>query len=137
MPIFGPAVSYRQQWLILSAGVGISYPFHRFFSAGLSFQISPLILCIAQDQHFSRRLEFNDHTFGGIFLQPKGEFIFSPTAKLSFIFSINYRHISGSRGDVYTRDTGLHVDGSFSSSHNSAGAGFKALDTGLSVRLRF
>ena len=135
--VYGPVINYIQKWFVLAPGMALSFPFFRIFSVGLAFQISPLIICMAEDQHFSRRIEFNDFTMGGMFLEPKGEFVFSPLPKLNFAFSVGYRYIADSRGDTYSRNTGLDVSGDFSRNIGTAGAGFRAFDIGLSVRIHF
>ena len=132
----GPAISYLQHWMILSAGIGVAYPFHTLFAARLDFRFSPLVFCIAQDQHFSRSLEFNDYPRGGIFLEPKLALTFSPLSKLDLVLSAGYRYISGARGDTHTRKTGIADSNISSKSFNSAGAGFGALSIGLAVTMR-
>jgi outer membrane protease len=131
---YGPVIAYSQTWLIFAGGVSVYYPFLRFFKAGLSFQISPMIIAIALDDHLFDKSQYVDRVSGGIFLEPRGEFVFSPTKRLDLSLSFSYRTIQASRGHRDTRNISTDT---VETSVNEAGASRVFLDTGLSVTLRF
>jgi outer membrane protease len=134
-PLYGPAISYIQEWFIAAPGIGADVPFLKIFSAGVTFHITPLLWCFARDEHFSRNLEFSDQTAFGLLLEPKVGFTFSPLPKLDIALAAGYRRILGSRGATYSRTTGLNGSENFIK-NGSAGAGYWALDLGLSVKVR-
>jgi outer membrane protease len=134
LDFYGPVTAYSQTWMIFAGGFSVHYPFLRFFKAALSFQISPLIISIALDDHLFDNFQYIDRIYGGIFLEPRGEFVFSPTRRLDFSLSFSYRTIQASRG---YRDTRNIKTDTAATALNEAGASVVLLDTGLSVTLRF
>ena len=131
---YGPAIDYSQTWMIFAGGLSVHYPLLSFFKAGLSFQISPLIIAIALDDHFVDSLQYVDRISGGIFLEPRGEFVFSPTKRLDFSLNVSYRMIQASRGHRDTRN--IRTD-AVETTINEAGASIMFVDTALSVTLHF
>jgi outer membrane protease len=136
-PLYGPAISYSQEWLVFFPGVSLTVPFLTRFSFSAGFAATSLLFCSAQDDHFQRQLRFQDTlTHRGLFLEPKASFTFSPRPKLDLTLSASYRYIRGLRGNSESLYTGQSASGAFEDSGN-AGAGFTALDAGLSVKIRF
>jgi outer membrane protease len=133
-PEAGPIIAYIQNWFILAPGVSFYIPLYRFFSASLDLQISPVVFCLDQDDHIGRKLQFNDYMFWGVFIEPRGEFIFSPHKRVDISLSAAYRFIRDSRG--YTIQKNLNT-GEETNHPDSAGAAFSALAAGLSVKVRF
>jgi outer membrane protease len=144
---FGPAINYSQSWMILSPGLDLQIPFSRFFSLDLSLLVGPVIDARAQDVHsgwpdklFLDYMSGMSGMSGGILLEPRGEFTFSPFEKLKLSWYISYRHISGSRGETYSRTTSQSTTPNsalFSKSNSDSGAAFRVLDTGLSLKICF
>lgn len=129
------AVGYTQQWLILSPGLSITLPFFRFFSLEADFKISPLIYAAAEDSHWQREIRFNHSLMGGLFLEPRGALNFRPVPALELSLYVSYRFIQGSRGNYVKWD--IPTETKMSYSLDSVGAGYSALDTGLSFKIWF
>ncbi|MDR2535506.1 MAG: omptin family outer membrane protease [Treponema sp.] len=137
IPISGPAISYAQEWHILSFAIGSRFSFLRFFSIAIDFKFSPsLIWCTAQDEHFSRNLQFDDTVYGGFFLEPNMEVVFSPYSKVDISLGVNYRLIKGLRGTSESTSTGFSTVNNALSPPGVAGAGYNVWDIGLSVKVR-
>jgi outer membrane protease len=134
----GPSISYSQDWLLTYPGLAVYVPLPRRFRVEFSFQISPLVFCFAQDDHLLRNLEFRDYVPGGLYLEPRGNIVFSPTGRFELSLYAAYRFIKGGRGDSYSRETGSNKAGNFSEhTFPNAGAAFYSLDSGLSFKIRF
>ncbi|MDR2068796.1 MAG: omptin family outer membrane protease [Spirochaetaceae bacterium] len=132
VPQHGAVISYTQNWFILTPGISLYIP-SRFFAANIDFQISPLIFCIAQDDHYLKNLQFNDYMFWGISLEPSGEFIFSLHERIDLSAYISYRFIKGSRGLTIITDL---TNKSTVRDNNKAGTAYSALSGGLSLKIR-
>ncbi|MFP3043016.1 omptin family outer membrane protease [Treponema primitia] len=148
----GTGISYDQEWLILSPGLGLFWPFYRSLNLDFRFFISPLIFANDLDNHFfrdpnafgdgdifrakksERYLQFTDHTRDGIYLEPSLNLTFSPNPYLSLLFHGSWRYISGVRGDTYTLKTGPNTTTPFKDP-NSAGVGYSAFDLGLFLKI--
>jgi outer membrane protease len=140
--IHGPALSYSVKWFIVSPGLSVGVPFLGRFLAGLTLTSSPFIWAAAEDVHHgSPDVQYFDYVSGGFFIEPRFDFSFSPHKRLDLLWYISYRHISGARGDTYTRysfqSTQEYPDDVIETYQNQGGAGFRALDTGLSLKIRF
>ncbi|MDR1144209.1 MAG: omptin family outer membrane protease [Spirochaetaceae bacterium] len=135
----GQAVSYQQQWFLFSPGIGVDFPIGSLWSIGISFQISPVIWTFAVDDHVNRNKQFEDILFGGIFMEPGLDVVFSPNKRFAFSGGVSYRFIEGTRGASREREMlNGEPDGDFSIwSGNSAGAGYKALNTRLGMQVFF
>jgi outer membrane protease len=133
VPFFGPGISYSQDWMIFAPGLSLHLPFSRYFHAALSFQISPLIIGVAQDDHWQRRLQFTDFVFFGLFMEPRGSLVISPHERLDISLDFSYRFIKGSRGNTREEDT---LTGKTKTYANSGGASYYVMDLGLAVTLR-
>jgi outer membrane protease len=124
----GEVIRYKQDWLLLAAGVSIGTNILSPFSFDISFQISPFTYCAATDDHLdeSKRITYHDYTAWGFFLEPAGRFSFS-TQRIEFSLEVAWRYMGKTRGNSFLSD------GSFS---GNAGAGFSFIDTRLAVKLR-
>jgi outer membrane protease len=136
IPLHGISVLYRQNWLLGSPGVAAQIPLSRYFRADLSFQISPLIYCSARDDHPMPEREFMDYVFGGLYLEPGGSFVFSFRDRFELSLSVSYRWISGGHGEIYERDTNPGPGGTWFKSSGESGASWRALDSGLTFKVR-
>ncbi|GHV81880.1 hypothetical protein AGMMS49991_04380 [Spirochaetia bacterium] len=131
--ISGPAISYRQMWLIAGPGLILDFPVWKLFSVSISFTVSPFIWGAAVDNHLrpDKFKQYNDYPRWGISLEPQMEFAYSPDDRFSLSVYVSYRLISGAKGDTY-QDNNPSLR-----SANAIGAGYHALDTGLSLKISF
>jgi outer membrane protease len=136
-PLYGPLISYSQDWIITSPGLSVFFPLPRRFGAELSFQISPLVFCFARDDHLLRNVEFRDYISGGLYLEPRGTIVFSPHERFELSLYVSYRFVKGAPGESYGRETGENKTGEFDKYSEDPGAAFYALDSGLSFKIRF
>jgi outer membrane protease len=134
-PIIGPAINYTQYWLLLYPGVALDILLNPQWSVGMSLNAGPGIWAWAYDSHISRRIDFEDFPSGGILLEPRGEISFFPNKRFAVSAHVSYRYIRGAQGLSNYRFTS-GSDTAFKKT-NDAGAGFTALDTGLSLKMFF
>jgi outer membrane protease len=131
---FGPVIRYSQDWLVLAPALALALPFFRNFTAALSFEISPLIMAVAVDDHLGTKAQYTDTMFFGLFMEPRGELVFSPHESFDIALSFSYRFIQGPRGNTRAKSTNT---GSTTEDLNSGGAAYYVLDGGLSLTVRF
>ncbi|MDR2104050.1 MAG: omptin family outer membrane protease [Treponema sp.] len=132
---FGAVLIYSQKWLILTPGISLYSPFFSFLGLALSLQLSPAVFCIAEDDHLLRQIQFMDYIAGGLYFEPRGELIFFPGKKISFSLHVSYRFLKG-RGKTYSRSVD-NVEFVKTGNYDASGAGYAALDAGLSFRVNF
>lgn len=125
-------ITYEQNWLILAMGVSIGTKVLYPVSFDLYFQISPLTICGATDEHLTRNITFKDFPRYGLFLEPKVRIIYT-LDRYDFILEFAYRHIGEATGDSYTSLN----NGRFFLGQNKAGASLSFADIGLKLRIRF
>jgi outer membrane protease len=104
----GTVITYDQNWLILSPGLGVSWPVHRVLDLDFRFFISPLIYAGALDTHYyptGDKTEFKDTMLWGLYLEPGLDLSFSPNQYLSLIAHGSWRFIRGTRGYTVSTDT--------------------------------
>ncbi|MCL2066668.1 MAG: omptin family outer membrane protease [Treponema sp.] len=130
----GRVITYSQEWLILSAGAGIGIGFLEHFLLDLSFQISPLTFCYAEDNHILTRYTYIDISRFGIFLEPRCKLSFTPVGWLGLSLDFAYRQIGPAKGESFYR---VGSSGGYHKSENRVGAGLSLLDYGLSVKVIF
>jgi outer membrane protease len=131
--IQGTGLSYDQSWLILSPGIGLTWPVLRALSLDMNLFISPLIVCSDVDIHKLTKKEYHDYMRGGFYWEPALDCIFSPTPNLSLTFHGSWRSITGLRGDTMQLPIGSSSGTSFI---GQAGAAYSAFDLGISLKLR-
>jgi outer membrane protease len=129
----GSVIHYSQDWLIIAPAISLNARFLNYFSGGLSFQISPLIICADEDEHVLTDTTFRDYTRWGLFLEPRGRLTFSPVPRFELSLDMAYRFITGSRGESYQAPTGT---GEFLPS-GEAGTGLSFMDSALALKVRF
>jgi len=128
----GKVIQYKQNWLLLafgiSAGTNILHP----FIFDVSFQISPLTYCDAEDYHILNDTIFRDFTILGLYVEPsfKASFIVKPV-ELSFEFS--YRYIGKTEGESYVN----YKNSGYAEGTSKAGAGLSMTDSRILASVRF
>jgi outer membrane protease len=134
--MFGSVINYSQKWLITTPGISFYVSLFSFLGAELSFQISPLILCFAQDEHIYGRAAYRDNVSGGIYYEPRGKLVFFPHKRFELSLEVSCRITKGSRGVTYYRteemDSYVKIN-----NFDNAGAAYSALNAGLSFTIRF
>jgi outer membrane protease len=129
----GTGIKYSQHWFILSPGVSFGAALGRFtFSA--SFKISPLVACIAVDDHLAREILFTDIMIGGLYLEPALEGSFRFNEKIQTGLGFSYRQIRGTRGDQIYEDYGEGEPELRAG--NAAGAGLQLFEGKIFVIIR-
>jgi len=118
---------YEQSWHIVSPGISFYGEFNRFFDIEVALEITPFILCQAEDQHLLRSLVITDRLQGGLFLEPSLLFSFKPSEHFVLSLSFAYRDISESRGNSRYKYAGQPAF----IEKNLSGAGYAAFDTGI------
>jgi outer membrane protease len=128
----GTVITYEQDWLIISPGIGIFWPVHRVFDLDFRFFISPLLWSWDVDTHLLSKTQYHDTMHGGLYLEPVLDFSFIPNRYASLILHSSWRYLTGARGD--TSKTTIGASGTSVTSKNQAGVGYSAFDVGLSVK---
>jgi outer membrane protease len=130
----GPAIQYSQTWFFISPGLAADFPVSRFLSLSCSFTITPFLWAVAEDEHknTAKQVRYKDYPQGGLGMEPKAWAVFFPASRFSLSLQASYRYISGSKGDTWrkTPNSPYIQDG-------TGGAGFHALDAGISVKVNF
>jgi outer membrane protease len=130
----GPAIQYSQRWFLFSPGIAIDLAVARFLSLGASFTITPLLRADAEDIHFKMGTQYNDYPQGGLALEPQVRVVLFPASPFSVTLNASYRSISGAKGETWqrnynTQSTPILV--------GAGGAGYHALDAGISLKINF
>jgi outer membrane protease len=123
--------TYRQIWHIISPGLSFYGVFNKYFDAELSIRVSPLIMLYSLDEHLLKDLVITDEAFWGLFVEPALLFSFKPKSSFALVFSLNYRNISGTRGNSTYR----YPDESNTYS-GVGGAAYSVFDIGISARMK-
>jgi outer membrane protease len=130
-------INYRQEWMIAALGFSFNYYINKYFSAGFSFQLSPLIFCNGLDEHFyysssQADVQFNDYLRGGLLLEPGVGLSISPTSWLTLSLDCSFRHISNTKGVSYNRAYGTR----YYAQEGEAGGGLSIINAGLRLNVR-
>jgi outer membrane protease len=129
----GPGIQYSQFWILVSPGFAADFPILSFFTLNCSFTITPLIWAAAEDLHLIKNMEFLDYPKGGLALEPEIQALFFLNRRCSLSLRASWRYITGATGDSWMKT----LSGQTYSAAGSAGAGFHALDTGISFKINF
>jgi outer membrane protease len=149
VPLYGEQAAYYQHWLTVSPGIAVTIPIRSRWQIEVSLNAAPGSIWVWDlDKHVgmertlqnnpslnqNRPTEFQDRSTGGVLLESGLEVSYSFNERLALTGAVSYRHIRNSRGDSRNRRTG----GVYSSwGYNLAGAGFRALDAGLTLKVFF
>jgi outer membrane protease len=126
----GTAVTYQQNWHIISPALAFYGKFNRYFDIELSLKASPFIWCAAVDNHIQTNTHYTDTMERGFFIEPGLVFSYTPKDYFSLSLSVSYRDISGARGDTEAKEQGKPAV----TIEDEAGAGYHAFDVGLSAK---
>ena len=132
---YGPIILYNQNWLIVSPGILAKYKISRYFTVDGFFSYTPLIFCIARDDHLitnPRRTSWDYPRFGHC-INGGVKLSYLLLLKTELSCSVSYKRIFGSRG--YTIFQPSNSDGQVYLNAYQSGAGFGALDVTLAVRI--
>jgi outer membrane protease len=135
-PVSGRVITYKQYWFILAPVLGGEIKLSPLFFLDLYAAATPLIYCVDIDDHLKTQVRYQDYLSWGFALDTGIGFAFVPAEKVEFRLDCGIRYISGSRGDVYTKSTGVPSSG-FHLSPEIAGGGYAAFDAGFSAKIRF
>ena len=133
--IFGPGTRYIQNWFILSPGTALKGRINQHLAMEMNFNYSPLVYCIARDDHLLRDIVFWDTLFPGHYITGSCNLIFTSNSDTEFSFTLSYRSLSGLRGPSYQARTGANQSGQPIRSSSDAGAGFSAIDLSIATRI--
>ena len=128
----GKVIEYEQNWFLLAPGFTIGTDILSPFSFNLSFQISPLIYCMAVDQHLLIGDTYYDFTSFGLFLEPKINVSYK-FKMLDFSLEFAYRYIN-SRGKTYKRAANSNRDVLVA---NKSGTGLSTIDVRFLLGINF
>jgi outer membrane protease len=128
--ISGKVITYRQNWLLAAAGLSIGVNIFYPFLFELSFQISPITYCSAEDNHISRNTIFRDFTYYGLFFEPGGKVSYD-YKNFNFSLEFFYRFIGSTKGDSFSnvKNSGYKI------TQNKAGAGLSVMDIQFTFKL--
>jgi outer membrane protease len=132
-PFSGKVINYTQNWFIVTPAVSLNAHFLNRFTAGLFFQISPLVWCIDHDEHLTTGKQYRDYMRWGLFLEPRASFSFAFNRRFAVSADLAYRYITGSRGETYQSPLGQD---NYSAS-GEAGSGLSLMDAGLMFKVQF
>jgi outer membrane protease len=134
----GAVINFSQMWHIVSVGIAVSYPFLDIFSVSAALQLGTVASYSAQDDHLTTKIQYTDTASGGLLLEPRFEFTWSPLNKLSVALSVGYRHVSPLKGtSVSIWQGSSSTDASTPQDAGVIGSAYSVLDAGLSIKVRF
>jgi outer membrane protease len=124
--------TYEQTWHIFSPAISFYGEFNRFFDIEIAFEATPLIWCLAKDNHIDKNWLITDNPIYGIFIEPSVLFSYKPMDHFVLSFSFTYRDINKSRGDtLYKKPSSNEFF------KNRGGAGYTAADIGIIAKYKF
>ena len=125
-------VTYRQFWQIFSPGLSFYGVFNRYFDIEIFFKATPFITASSFDEHLSRIFQIiNDPMHLGLYIEPGFVFTFKPASIFMLSLSLNYRNISGTRGNSRYR----YPDHSIIFT-NAGGVGYSAFDINIAAKVK-
>jgi outer membrane protease len=135
----GEGIRYSQSWIIVSPGIAASFPLSRFFTLDCSFTITPLVFVNTEDLHLSKNMQYIDKPQGGLALEPEIRAFFFLNSSYSLSLRVSWRYMTGARGNSWIKnmDPDSPDSGKVTFGGTSGGAGFNALNTGLSFKIYF
>jgi hypothetical protein len=130
----GKVITYNQNWYIFSFGFLFGIKMADKILLDLSFDITPLIYCQAEDQHLfpGNQNHILDKLLFGIYLEPKLNITFNLNKFLNLSLYGTYKFIQGTKGQSYFKPLNSTMD---FIPNGKSGANLYLLDAGLSVSI--
>ncbi|MCL2800216.1 MAG: omptin family outer membrane protease [Treponema sp.] len=125
-------IHYKQDWFIIAAGISAGTKMFYPFTFDVSFLISPLTYCTADDVHIERGIRFLDYALFGLYMEPRIKITFS-IERFDLSLEAAYRYIGRTRGPSYAR---TNTQSSFSSS-GQAGSSLSLYEARFLLAYRF
>jgi outer membrane protease len=134
VPVYGPAVSYSQEWICMPLGFSLLVTPGRRFSGALWLYAGPVFKFQGLDEHHQKLTQYRDEMRRGYFLEPGGEFRFSFKERFSLRVYGSWRRLAAkSHGETSSRLSG---GGKWNFQSNTAGGNFQAVDLGMGLEVR-
>jgi len=102
-PLNGTVITYRQEYVIPTAGVTLSLPIGKSFEINLGADLSPYVWGNDIDMHFKRSLEFHDIMAGGYCIEPNASVRWDATKHLAIFMNGNWTYIDALCGETYKK----------------------------------
>ena len=144
-PLYGPAVIYRQRYIIPAARLEVSYTPVKPIEITASIAYSPIVSAQTVDDHVMRQLTFTDTFSGGTYLEPAIDIRYVPNDRFSARLGASYTMITGLVGTTSWQNDGststfpdvqyLAGSAGASTAARGGGASFNAWDILLSFRV--
>jgi len=146
--LYGVNMFYVQEWIVVKPNLGFKMKFEKFI-LGANFSLSPLIWGYHIDNHFFKKLDLNDDEYededqryvvyedtvkGGIYWELGVDAVFALSKYFELNILMNYKNISGSRGDTVIKTTGLV--GYMVRDYDAAGGGMDNFEIGCVFRVK-
>jgi outer membrane protease len=127
--------NYSQTWHIISPALALYWKFLPASDITFSLAVSPLIFSSAVDNHLLRSLDIFFDMKGGLFIEPKLVFSYTPKDYFSLSLAVSYRNISGTRGNgKYVQQATGTTPASTKEYDDAIGAGYRAFNVSLSAK---
>jgi outer membrane protease len=130
-PLDGLGITYQQHWILINTGIGADVPLGRFTLSGTLF-FSPLVVCIAIDEHHLRDFTTTALLFRGLSLKPKLGISFLVNDHFELELFGSYLWIGETRGNI--KEEKQNETNTYK---NLEGARFSAFEGGLGLRFWF
>jgi outer membrane protease len=137
-PVSGTGIVYSQYWFIFSPILAVKLKLGSRFFLDLYVALTPMVFCTATDDHLdpSKKVQYKDYLRWGFSHREGIGFAFVPKEKFEVRLDCGFRDISDIRGESYNKNTGSNSSDQFHLSSKDGGAGFFALDAGISAKIR-
>ncbi|MDR0475762.1 MAG: omptin family outer membrane protease [Treponema sp.] len=132
--VYGPAIAYTQNWVILSPGVELGIKLSGNLTLSVISAWTPLTYSFSKDEHFQRSMVFLDFPYLGLSIREELALGYRINEKIELGLSAAFWNISGARGDSYISSFESHYlfyDGYV------AGGGFSFFDFSVSGKYSF
>jgi len=127
VPYTGTVITYRQEYVIPTAGLTMSLPFGKSFEIKVGADLSPYVWCNDIDIHMARTppKEFHDILAGGYCIEPNAYVRWDATNHFAIFMNGNWTYIDGLRGETYSKS----ISADLFTKNNKANGGGAALST--------
>ncbi|MCL2472844.1 MAG: omptin family outer membrane protease, partial [Treponema sp.] len=146
--MYGPGIHYTQNWFIFAPAFSLKGRISKLFSVSGNFSYTPLVYCTDRDDHLLQDMDTTSEYYGtgktftgyfsiGTYISGGASFIYSPIQNVDLSLSLDYRYITGLRGNTFIRLNGVSRYASTGSSFQNGfdgGAGYSTLDITLAAK---